>query len=349
MFKNASIRAAGADSVSYHVAEFDRGDKRLSVSSSMLREFARCPARWRKGYVGPSSPAMAFGNLVDCLLLTPQLFDSRYVVRPDTYSTTAMKCPVCGSVSDSKECRKCKTPRVLLAVDKPWNGNASECQAWLASVDGKEIVAPGLMADARAAVASVKADDALAAFVECSLAQVWVEGEWHDDETGLVIPVRALLDAVPEKDSIYGKSLGDLKTCTSAALEPFSRHVYKLGYHAQAAFHMDLYCEATGEERLNWCWLLVESYAPWQTGRRLCAQAFLEIGRSDYRKALALYCKCLSMNQWPDYDRTDITDAQGWTVVNPDPWMESAGAFAPQFEVNEETPVEAGEEMDVIP
>ncbi len=349
MFKHAQIKAVGGNAVTYHEQEFERGDARFSVSSSMLREFYRCPDRWRKGYNSPDSNAKSFGNLLDCLLLTPELFAARYVVRPEIYESTVMRCPTCGSESDAKECRKCKTVREPVTVTKGWNSNAAECKAWIERNAGKQIVSSGDYNDARAAAESFQRDEPLAMFLNESKKQVWVEGAWEDDATGLVVPVRALLDMVPDKDGVFGKSLGDLKTTMSAALEPFQRHVYKMGYHMQAAFHADLYCAATGEDRPNWCWLLVENYPPYQTGRRICAESFLEIGRAAYRKALSVYCACLKSGQWPDYDHTDITDAQGWTIVQPDAWMESKGLFDPQFEIRTDAEPEAEADADIIP
>jgi hypothetical protein len=338
MIADASIHSTGGNAEHYHEPTAPRGERAYSVSASMLREFYRCPARWRKGYSMPKATGMSFGNLVDCLTLTPELFEHRYAIRPDTYNATVLSCPSCGSRAEAKECRNCKVPREETVIAKGWNANSEACKAWLAEREGLEIIGAEEHAEAMAAVNSIFADEILSLFIRESQKQVWVEGEWRDEETGLVIPIRALLDLVPDKDGVFCKSLGDLKTTTTAALEPFQRSVFKYGYHVQAAFHMDLYCAATGEERLNWCWLLLENYLPFQTGRRLCAESFLEIGRTTYRRALSLYCKCLQTGQWPDYDRTDETDAQGWSIVAPSPWMETEGLFSPKFEIEPAAP-----------
>ena len=64
----------------------------------------------------------------------------------------------------------------------------------------------------------------------------------------------------------------------------------------------------------------------------------MNIGRDKYRTALANYAWCLKHDRWPGYDETDES-VQGWTITEPEPWMESEGLFEPRFagEVQDET------------
>lgn len=321
MFQNVKIISRNTNAVDYHTEKVPRGDKAYTVSSSMLRLFRQCPSRWLAGYVSPDSESKRFGSLLDCKLLTPQLFSSRFAATPEQYESIGMKCPECESVTDSKSCRKCGCDRKPVRIKKDWNNNATECAEWLELHKGLEIVSAADVADVDAAVKRIRSDEILASFLDASDTQVWLAGEWVDEHTGLKIPVRALLDVVPRLGTEWAKTLGDLKSVRSAALIPFARQVYHLGWHVQAALYTDMYVAATNEDRCSWCFVGAENYEPWQQFRRLLKEDFLMIGRQTYRNALALYAHCLAHDTWPGYD--DHRDSfSGWSLVAAEPWME---------------------------
>lgn len=348
MITNAKILAKAVNPVEYHEAKFERGDLRLEMSSSQLREFYRCPQRWKEGYNSPASESKTWGSLVDTLLLTPEQFSKRYVVTPQSYTTKAMECPRCNSITDSKSCRQCKCERVEIEVSKPWTLQSDTClemkKEWEAQ--GLELLSASEKLAADAAIAKLMRDSHIATYVNESDKQVWVAATW-EDESGLKIPVKALLDLVPRADSVFGKSAGDLKTTRSAALGQWQRWVYSAGYHIQGALMLDLLSAALpNDDRNTWCHILSENFAPYQTGKRILSHAYIELGRAEYKKMLRLYCQCLKIGKWPHYDDHDEA-VQGWTIVEPSPWMESESLF----EVNplvepEESP---DENIDIIP
>ena len=305
----------------YHTENKPRGDAGFVVSSSMLRLFAQCPARWREGYVSPESEAKRFGSLLDCCLLTPESFQARFAVKPATYK-------------DAKT-----------GGQKPWNGNSNACKEWLAAHAKMEIVSSAEVNEVDAAIERIKSDPILAAFLSDSTSQVWLTGEWHDEKTGLDIPIKALLDIVPRAGTEFEKSLADLKCVRSGALQPFTRQVYQLGWHIQAAFYRDFYAATTGEDRPNWCFIGVENYPPFQPFRRLLSEKYLEIGKLTYQNVLSLYARCLKAGNWPGYD--DHADAcQGWTLCEPDAWMEYN---ALSFQLEQQFVSELSEETNDIP
>lgn len=311
---------SGASPDVYHKSLVARGAPNFPVSPSHLKEFARCPSRWVNGYESPDSDAKEWGSLIDCLLLTPEQFDSRYAVIPQD----APKKP-----SKSQLRAKKPSPDTVAAIEW-WKGFDE-------SHPGVEIVSSELLADCNAAIKRLRSDDVANAFVDSCDKQVLVNAEWHDEKTELVIPVRCLMDLVPRKDTEFAKCLGDLKTGRSAALTPFQRQCFDLAWHVQGAFDTDLYVAATGEDRNSWCFIVQENFAPWQCGKRLLSQAFLELGQSTYKRQLANYCLCLKTGAWPGYDDTDEA-VQGWSLVEPDPWMESKALFEPKLEMPEEAP-----------
>jgi hypothetical protein len=283
------------------------------MSSSALREFARCPSRWVGGYEPPDSEAKQYGSLLDCLALTPDQFDDRYAVRPATYP-------------DSKT-----------GEPKPWNANSNWCKAWIEEQEGAEIVSPGELDEAQLAVKRLRSDEIIASFLDDSDKQVWVAGLWKDEATGIIVPVKCLIDLVPRADTVFAKCLGDLKTTRNAALMPWQRWCYSAGYHIQAAFNNALYCAATGEDRTDFCFIVQENYPPFQTGKRLLSQDFMALGLAAVSRALADYCQCLKAGKWPGYDDTDEA-VQSWSVVAPEPWMASHEQFAPHLNFGETEP-----------
>lgn len=320
MITNAEIVAVGANVDDYHNnGDIKRGHPDYAMSSGALREFRRCPARWQKGYQPPETDSKSFGSLLDCLVLTPEQFDLRYAVRPSTY-------------------------RNEKGEEKPFNLNATACKEWVASQGNVEIIHRDDLAEAQAARDSLTADTIIRAFIICSDTQVHIKAEWKDKETGLVVPVKALLDLVPHKDSTFSKSFGDLKTTRNAALMPWTRWCFQAGYHQQMAFYGDMLRAATGEDRVNACFLLVENYPPFQTAKRFLSEDFLEIGRLEYQSALKLYCACLKEGRWLSYDDND-ENCDGWSLVSHLPWMSIEEQFSPKFIPPE--PVEETE--DIVP
>jgi hypothetical protein len=347
-FTDCKIMGAEVDPDAYHRFDQKPGDSSYPVSSSMLKLFNRCAARWRNGYESPESKATRFGSLLDCLALTPGALKSRFAIQPDKYTTSAMECPSCHSVTDSKRCRACGVDRVEVQIEKEWSRNSATCTEWAEDHKHLTVATSDELNYALAAARALQADARISSMLADSDKQVWLAGFWKDETTGLLIPVRALLDFVPRPDSAFYKNLGDLKTARNAAPGAWGRAVFDMGYHVQAAFNLDLYRAARpDEDRCNFCHIVVENYPPFQFGRRILSEQFLEIGRATYRRALANYAYCLKNNHWPDYDEGDDS-AQGWTITEPTPWMENEGLYAQRFgAVPVEPEIEEDENGDV--
>jgi len=286
-----------ANPESYRQQELQRGEPEYSMGRSSLMEFARCPARWRNGYESEDSKATEWGSLVDCLFLTPAAFKNRYAIAPETY------------------------PDAKTGEPKAWNLNSNWCKEWIAQQEGKEVIKHKLFGPACDAVKVLQSDPEIKALRDCSQTQVMAVASYQDEETGIVVPLKILIDLVPDVNSKFGKSLADFKTTNCAAMRPWTKHVFDFGYDMQAAFYLDVWTANTGEDRLEFRHVVQESFAPYQTERRLLSAEFLEIGRNRYKTALQKYCQCLKTNTWPGYECRREFD--GWQSVEPDefPWM----------------------------
>ena len=342
MFKNATIKSRGANPVEYHKLEGERGSKEFVMSSSALRLFAACPSKWRAGFEMPPSASLEYGSLFDTIVLLPEHFAEQYAVSPATYEETGMECPSCKSVTKAQKCKECKCERMPVKIDKPWNYGATVCDEWRNArlAEGKEIVSPAELAEAEAAKRRLFEDAILRGFIEACDKQVWIEAEWHDEATGLVVPVKCLIDLLSRKDSAFASSLGDLKTTKDASVTKWERWAHYAGYEIQAAWNLDLAAAATSREFDHFLFVLSESFAPYQTGRRqmVCdpmdeqgVADDIASGRRQYRRIMADYCACLKSGKWPGFDETDVSSS-GWTTVSPDPYAEQRRMFAPKFQ-----------------
>ena len=284
-------------------SEFRRGDARKTMSHSDLRKFAECASKWIDAEPEETTSEMEWGSLVDCIVTTPDLLESRYVVTPETY--------------ESKGKKKGDAP-----VIKEWNWRSSTCRAWRDEQrsNGLEVVTPEVMSNAWKAAKKLNSDDRIRHLLETSDRQVQVCVDWHDKETGLVIPFQCLLDILP-RDS---REIVDLKTTTTLATHRWSRHVFTYGLHSQGAVYLDALNVAANAQRDTFKHVVQESYAPYSVGRRALPEEFLKLGEAFYRNALARYCQCLASGIWPGFDdESDLTGEviDGWRYIGPEPWM----------------------------
>lgn len=291
-FTNAKITGVSVPGSEYMKQPCARGVPDYVMSRSDLVEFDRCPSRWRAGYKEDDTDQTRWGSLIDCMVLTPERFSLDYAVAPETYKNEK------GEV-------------------KPWNWNANVCKEWREQAGDAEVLKSDQHAKAKTAA------DLLRTQMYGLLngdTQVAVVGEFKDKETGLVIPVKCLIDLVPESDGPYGKALFDLKTAASAHPRAWQRAVFERGYHVQAAMNLDLYTAATDEDRCEFRHIIQENFEPWQIGRRLLSSEFVELGRLSYIRSLRKYAQCLKTGEWPDYEQgNEVVD--GYTITQPEAWM----------------------------
>lgn len=114
----------------------------------------------------------------------------------------------------------------------------------------------------------------------------------QDPETGIWL--RAYVDALHEGNR-YGL---DLKTGREGTLDDFSRTAYNLGYHIQAAVTLTI-MEWLGTPLDAFLFVIVESKAPHLVGVRELSESFIDLGREQLARAIALYAKHSESGDWP--------------------------------------------------
>jgi hypothetical protein len=287
-FENARTVKKSASQEEYRKQEYPRGDPHYRVSRSDLCEIAACPHRWLADVQDDDTKSTQWGTLIDALLLGGEL---NIAVTPETYGDD----------------------------NKPWNWNAKACQQWRELNRGRIIVKPDTLEKAQLAVNRIRNDAIIAAVINDADFQVWVEAEWRISDK-ITVPVMGLIDIVPKSP----ESLADFKTTASAEPRQYGRSIFNFGYHVQAALYLDLWNAATNENRKTFLHVIQESSEPYEIGRRMLDNNWIQLGRAQYQSALALYGKCLETNTWPSYDDMEapsITRIQGWTITSPETWM----------------------------
>lgn len=319
MFKPSTTRkpvTLDADPLVYHAPQkAKRGEANFIMSRSELEKFAACHRKWIRGIPNETTNALTWGNLLDVVALTPKAVENVFAIAPETYETDGMKCPKCGNVTDAKTCGKCKVERVKVKVQKPWNLNSETCsemaEKW--RKEGKTVISKELLSDAWKANARLMEDEEIRVIFESSDKQVSVAVDWHDPDTGLIIPFKCLLDIVPKPKSEHGDTIYDLKSTASADAKKWAKQVFNDGLFFQGAVYTDAMNAASGLGYKSFGHVISESEEPYEPTNRVLEYEWLVMGRADYKAALAKYCRCLKSGIWPGYDR-DLTQMSSWML-----------------------------------
>ena len=334
--------------------DVSRGGQAFSMSRGELVNFYECPARWLAGYRDDDkeTDATTWGSMVDCLLMSRNEFDLRYAVSAPTYFKNEMKCPSCGSVTDSKSCRKCKCDREPVTTEKPWDSKSTMCKEWEESQGGKIIIKSELFEAAEKAVAAIRNNALVSELFDESDKQVLVCGLWQDEDTGLKIPLRGLLDIVPPKDhALFGKWLADFKTARNGNPAQWADTVNRRGYDVQAALYMDLYTSATNEDRVDFVHVVQENVFPFHVVSPPMALSaeFMQWGRGKYQRALRQYCQCLKTGVWPSFNQIGIAFGQTQIIGPDDLWAYKSCAGATEFKMPKAPTPQPSSGIDLIP
>ena len=255
----------------------------LILARGDLCDIYACPHKWHRaaalGVLEPDrpTPSMDFGSLVDCLLLQPAKFNEYYLTAPAEYT-------------NSKK-------QVV-----PWTWKSSICREWRDEQEAKGfmVATEEKIAEANAAIAELlnhrEQGERTKRLIANSVHQVFVMAEYHDQDTGMVVPVKCLTDIVPNADDPeFGQTLFDLKTAVSAAPKKWCKAVADNNYHVQAAINLDCHNAVAGaSERLDFRHLIIENQAPWEPAFRFIGSSgtyeatldFINAGRMKYLSAL---------------------------------------------------------------
>ena len=354
-FQNCSIVSKNTSADDYHLDKqsVERGDPNFRVSPSVVKEFLHCPARWVKNYNPPESDAKNFGSLLDLLILTPDQYAQKVILRPDKLPESVLQCPTCLSVSDAAKCRKCGVERVKTTVERDWSPMATVCRTWMEEHRDFEVLSPQEAENFQLAKKSMLDDEIIRDVLASADKQVLIRGEWLDKKTGIVIPVECLIDILPHADSEFFLSIFDMKCVNSGAHRPFTRKIHQFGWPIQAAFDLEMAKKALKRDPdhlpFQWRFIGCESYPPFAVYRKQMDENFLLEGQKLFHYALAKYAECLKTSKWPGYDdrlKNDPLCMDGaFSLCQMEPFMEWENIE----EVLEQPQAEAQQESNDVP
>lgn len=332
MIQNAQDVGDNTTPEKYNTETAERGNPEFVVRAHVLAEILRNAQRWVKGYESPESKAKKFGELLDCLLLTPMQWPKRYTVLP----LDAPRRPSQRQIDAKKP-----SPETVAAIQ------------WWAQFTREhpgETIADELNASVHAAIARLTADKANSELLRCSRRQVMIVAEWKDEATGLVVPMKCLIDLAPDGEHpVFGNALFDLKTTKHASPRQFARDAQAYRYDVQAALYLDLWNAAHGEQRSDFGHVVIENFHPYEfrTPPPLMTQRFIQFGRVSYQKALWIYCQGLQTGIWPSYDQA----GKSWPLTDCEDWFLSMEHLYEEMQEEEEPEEEeqTAPDPDLIP
>jgi exodeoxyribonuclease VIII len=101
--------------------------------------------------------------------------------------------------------------------------------------------------------------------------------------------------------NIFDGCIIDIKTCQDASPSEFGKSAFNLNYLLQAAFYLDGYYLATGNNLKRFIFIAMEKTAPFIVKPYELTPEQIELGRQQYKAALQTYKKCLASGNWEAY------------------------------------------------
>jgi hypothetical protein len=244
-----------------------------AMSAGGLKRMRKSPAHFYGLQLDPNrpppgdpSPAMKNGSLVHCCLFEPDEIVNRYAVKPQGMSFV------------TKEGRAWKE---ALAAERP----------------GVEICDVDQMATARLQALAIAGLPEVAALMSEGRGET--SAFWIDEQTGELCKCRPDWTS-PAGDGVI---LLDGKTTTDASPEGFSRQIWNMDYHLQAAWYSDGYERATGKRVHGFVFAVVEAAWPHAAAAYILDDEVLDRARADNRRLLDLYAECRRTGVWPGYQQ----------------------------------------------
>jgi hypothetical protein len=185
------------------------------------------------------------------------------------------------------------------------DGRTNAGKAWKAANADKDVVSFDMHAMAAEAVRRLDSTPEITEARAACDAQVAVVAEIEG------VMCKGLIDLCP-KDGLRN-GLADIKTAASADPSNWSRYVFTMRLHWQAALYLDLWNRASGEDLQEFFHIVSEQEPPHEPAMLALHHDFITLGRDEYRRALRRYNDCQTKDEWPGYEPM--------AVIAPEKWM----------------------------
>ncbi len=276
----------------YHsLLTLDRGDifsKDSWLSKSAVWElFQSSLYRWRYHPKKYSTGAMRWGSLVDCLVTSPEDFDSQFTMSEfDSYRT--------------KEARE-------------WKAQEEE--------RGVSIIKTEDLANARKAAEILTSKfQPSAEIIERSASQVVMLNRVMTPHSDKPVGLKALADFVPEGTDY----LADLKTTADFTATGFAKTIGKFGYHAQAAHYLQMHnLQNPDDQRDRFLIIWQQSSAPYEVAVTEIPKVDIMDGQMIFDHLLGRIIKAAESDYWaPLFPKPALLGRASFSVYDEEAEME---------------------------
>lgn len=232
------------------------------LSPSSLKAFRKSPKHYMEYLFGEKKeiPAFVMGNIIDCLLTEPEMFDKRIL----EYEKPNLRTNV-GKATMQELKDRATEKRMTLATKE--------------EIDR-----------ARLAVEGCLSVDLARELIE-SRTKGQVNLEWFDKKNNL--PIRGRTDM--ESNAWGEKWIVEVKTTgktQGADPEKFMRDALTLGYDIQAAAYLDGY-HKTRFSFPNFVFIVIETEEPFNCSVNFCDNKFIEEAKAEWAGTLAAFRYCM--------------------------------------------------------
>lgn len=235
-----------------------------AISRSELWRIKKSPEifKFLKDHPDEPTDALLFGQVFHKYALEPETFNDEFTFEP--------------------ECdRRTKDGKAIYEL-------------FLSEAGNRTIVPRAMMQQATAMAFAVQQNKTAAKLLK---GDVEKEFFWTDDATGEECKCRTDVIRQTKKSLV----IVDLKTCTDASTETFTREAIKYGYDFQAAMY-SAGVEKNLGQKPKFVFIAVEKKPPYAVNILLADDTFVEHGQRTFRELLDLYHTCKQTGNWYGYN-----------------------------------------------
>lgn len=278
-----------------HITEFDPQFNERPLSYSSLKAFQKSPQHFveYRLFKKPSTAAMEFGNILDCLILTPDRFEGKYTIMPADLEKPGVN--ILNAKNPSEESKK------KIARWNEWT-ESNQGKTWISADDH---ALAKFLADKT--FANEKAKELLSRVVRTQ-----DKIEWVNKATGLKM--------IGYKDATGDSFILDLKTSADGSPEGYLKAAYNFGYHIQAGAYLDAEKVLHGKFP-DFFHLVVETTTPYNISVFKADKDFIALGKQEYEELLQKIKFCGENNLW--YQGYEFHTATGYHQLDIPGWAKN--------------------------
>lgn len=254
--------------------------KNRPLSYSSLKAFAQSPAHYISYLNAPrkQTPALLFGNIVDCIVLTPDKFKERFVVKPEFKLSRKY-----GTTKTEKEAKAIELASLAI-VEQNWRDeNADKTWIKIEMIDEATLIKDAI--DKNQA-----SSEMLLRWTKKQLKLSWEQKFMSGDEE-FKLPMIAYLDGAGDE------VIGDLKTCQRSFPIDFIKDAYNYDYHLQAAIYLEGY-SSVWHKYPPFFHIAAEKSEPYGVSVLKADSNFIKLGKQQFERLLQEFKMCMDNNLW---------------------------------------------------